>query len=46
MILEVNRKPVRSAAEAVAAFKASGAGEQYLRVRRGGATRLLTVPGR
>jgi serine protease Do len=44
VILEVNRKPVGSAADAVAAFKANGGGEQYLKIRRGGATRLLTVP--
>jgi serine protease Do len=44
VILEVNRKPVRNAAAAAAAFKSSPTGEQYLRIRRGGATRLLTVP--
>jgi serine protease Do len=44
VILEVNRKPIRSAAEASAAFKGSAGGEQYLKVRRGSATRLLTVP--
>ena len=46
VILEVNRKPVRSAAEVVAALKGSPGAEQYLKVRRGGATRLVTVPGK
>jgi serine protease Do len=46
VILEVNRKPVQSAAEAAAALKADPAAAQVLRVRRGGATRFVTVPGR
>jgi len=43
VILEVNRKPITSAGEAATALKGS-TGTLYLRVRRGNATRLLTVP--
>jgi serine protease Do len=46
VILEVNRKPVKSAAEAAAAFMASPSGEQFLRIRRGNSSRLLTVPAK
>jgi serine protease Do len=46
VIIEVNRKPVNSAAEAVAALRADGSGSVVLRVRRGGATRFVTVPPR
>ena len=46
VILEVNRQPVRSAAEAATAFKASPTGAQYLRIRRGTASRILTVPAK
>ena len=46
VILEVNRKPVRSAAETVAALKGAPGAEQYLKIRRGTATRLVTVPGK
>ncbi len=45
VILEVNRKPVGSAAEAAAAFRANPKESLILKVRRGTATRLVTVPG-
>jgi serine protease Do len=44
VILEVNRKPVQSAAEAVAALKANPGSAQILRIRRGGTTRFVTIP--
>jgi serine protease Do len=43
VILEVNRKPVASAMATVDAIKSSP-GSQYLRIRRGSATRIVTVP--
>jgi serine protease Do len=46
VILEVNRKPVGSAAAAAAAFKENPGAVQYLRIRRGNGTRLVTVPGK
>jgi serine protease Do len=46
VILEVNRKGVASAASAAAAFKENPGGVQYLRIRRGNGTRLVTVPGK
>ena len=44
VILEVNRKPVQSAADAATALKANPSAPQVLRIRRGGATRFLTIP--
>ena len=44
VILEVNRKPVASAGEAAAAFRASPGAALILKVRRGSNTRLVTVP--
>jgi serine protease Do len=44
IILEVNRKPVGSAAEVVGALKANASAPQMLRIRRGDATRIVTVP--
>jgi serine protease Do len=44
VVLEVNRKAVGSAAEAAAAFRASPGAGLILKVRRGNATRLVTVP--
>jgi serine protease Do len=44
VILDVDRKPVRSASEAVAALRANPKGAHVLRIRRGGATRFVTVP--
>jgi serine protease Do len=46
VILEVNRKSINSASGAAAAFKENPAGVQYLRIRRGNGTRLVTVPGK
>jgi serine protease Do len=46
VIVEVNRKPVRSAEEAIAALKANPGGGQFLRVRHGGTTRIVVVPAR
>jgi serine protease Do len=43
VILEVNRKPVGSAMAAASAFKGAP-GAQYLRVRRGTTTRVVTIP--
>jgi serine protease Do len=43
-ILEINRKPVSSAAEAVSAIRANAGAPLILKVRRGSATRLVTVP--
>ena len=43
-ILEINRKPVTSASEAVAAIRANPGAPLILKVRRGSATRLVTVP--
>src|SRR5439155_9085345 len=44
VILEVNRKAVTSGPEVAAALKANTGGPQVMRVRRGGATRLVTIP--
>jgi serine protease Do len=44
VILEVNRKPVSSASETAAAFRATPGSALILKVRRGAATRLVTVP--
>jgi serine protease Do len=44
VILEVNRKAVGSAQEAAAAFQANAGQTLLLKVRRGAATRMVTVP--
>jgi serine protease Do len=46
VILEVNRKAVGSASDVVTGFRANPDGVQYLRIRRGNGTRLVTVPGK
>jgi serine protease Do len=46
VILEVNRKPVGSAQEAAAAFHATPGQTLLLKVRRGNATRMVTVPAK
>jgi serine protease Do len=46
VILEVNRKEVRSPEEAITALRANGSGAQVLKIRRAGTTRFVTVPGR
>ena len=46
VILEVNRKGVNSAAEAVAALRGKPGETLLLKVRRGTATRMVTVPGK
>jgi serine protease Do len=43
VVVEINRKAVRSAEEASAAFKASPRGA-LLRIRRGGAAQFITIP--
>ncbi len=44
VIVEVNRKPVTTAEETIAALKAGGSGAQLVRVRRGGSARFVTIP--
>lgn len=46
VILEVNRKPVGSAAEAASALRAKPGETLMLKVRRGTATRMVTVPAK
>jgi serine protease Do len=46
VILEINRKEVRSPEEAITALRANGSGAQVLKIRRAGQTRFVTVPGR
>jgi serine protease Do len=46
VILEVNRKPVDSATDAAAAFRANPGATLILKIRRGNNTRLITVPGK
>jgi serine protease Do len=45
VIVEINRKPVATAEEAIAALKENPKGGQLLRVRRGGNARFITIPG-
>jgi serine protease Do len=44
VIVEVDRKPIASSDEAVAALKENPKGGHLLRVRRGGAARFVTIP--
>jgi serine protease Do len=44
VIVEVNRKPVSTAEEAITAIKESSKGGQLLRIRRGGNARFVTIP--
>jgi serine protease Do len=44
IIVEVNRKPVTTTEEAIAALKETPKGGHLLRVRRGGAARFVTIP--
>jgi serine protease Do len=46
VILEVNRKPVGSASEAAAALRGKPGETLLLKVRRGTATRMVTVPAK
>jgi serine protease Do len=46
VIVEVDRKPVESAADAASALQKNASAAHILRVRRGGSTRFVTVPGR
>ena len=44
VIIEVNRKPVTSAEEVIAALKADPKGSHILRIRRSGAAVYITIP--
>jgi serine protease Do len=44
VIVEIDRKPVASAEQAIAALKENAKAGHLLRVRRGGAARFITVP--
>jgi serine protease Do len=44
VIVEINRKPVATAEEAIAALKENPKGGQLLRIRRGGNARFVTIP--
>jgi serine protease Do len=44
VITEVDRKPVNTAEEAVSALKESAKAGHLVRVRRGGAARLIPIP--
>ena len=44
IIVEVDRKPVANAEEAVAALGVGGKASRLLRVRRGGAFIFVTIP--
>jgi len=45
VIVEIDRKPVASAEEAVSALRAGGKAAHLLRVRRGDTFRFITIPG-